>query len=200
MLKLKKVAVTGGLASGKTTVCQMFQELGAYVVSADSIVHQLLSSNTAAAKQIIVQFGTEILSKDGIDRKKLAKVAFSSIELLRKLEEILHPKVFAHIDAIYEEIKEGKRHHLFVAEIPLFYESHCPKTYDAVIAVVADDAVCKERYLKEKEGTASDFERRSRYQFSEKEKAMRADYVIYNNGTLEALREDVRALFGKLTS
>ena len=76
MLKLKKIAVTGGLAAGKTTVCQLFKELGAYVVSADEIVHQMLSPDTVVGQQVVSLLGSDIVSGLGIDRKKIAAKVF----------------------------------------------------------------------------------------------------------------------------
>ncbi len=200
MLKLKKVVVTGGLATGKTTVCQIFRELGAYVVSADEIVHQLLASNAAVVQQIVDIFGTSILSRGRIDRKKIAKRVFASKKELSTLEGILHPLVFAEIDRMYEQVKLENRYQLFVSEIPLYFESDCPRTYDAVIAVVSDEHLCKERFLRDKQKTVLDFELRKTHQFDQREKALRANYVLYNNGTPQELRSDVQALFTQLTA
>ena len=85
MLKIKKVAVTGGLAAGKTTVCQLFKELGACVVSADEIVHQLLSPGTAVGQQVVSLLGSDIISDQGLDRKKIAAKVFSQPDLLLSL-------------------------------------------------------------------------------------------------------------------
>ena len=78
MLKLKKIAITGSLATGKSSLCSIFQELGAYVVSADQIVHQLLSLNTTYAKQVTRLLGDEIVVHNSIDRKKVAYIVFQS--------------------------------------------------------------------------------------------------------------------------
>ena len=93
MLKLKKIAVTGGVASGKSTVCRLFQNLGAYVVSADQITHELLASDNTLKKKVVSIFGHEILEGEVIDRAKVAKKVFSSPDLLYKLEALIHPRV-----------------------------------------------------------------------------------------------------------
>ena len=80
MLKVKKIAVTGGLSAGKTTVCQLFKNLGAYVMSADEIVHRLLSTEISIIQQVVSQFGTRVLSGDQLDRKKIADLVFSCPE------------------------------------------------------------------------------------------------------------------------
>src|SRR5580700_5876146 len=98
MLKTKKIAVTGGLAAGKTTVCQIFKELGAYVVSADEIVHQLLSPGTTVGQQVIKLLGSDIISGQELDRKKIAAKVFFQRDLLHLLEEIIHPAVFDEIE------------------------------------------------------------------------------------------------------
>ena len=97
MLKLKKIAITGGLSAGKTTVCQLFKECGAYVMSADEIVHRLLSPHTRIGQQVIALLGSDILSGAEIDRKKVSEKVFPYPDKLRALERIIHPAVFDEI-------------------------------------------------------------------------------------------------------
>ncbi|HSX12427.1 MAG TPA: dephospho-CoA kinase, partial [Rhabdochlamydiaceae bacterium] len=90
MLGLRKLAVTGGLSSGKTTVCKILESLGAYYISADQIVHRLLSPDTKIGKKIIDLLGPKILNGDQFDRAKIAKIVFSQKDTLNALEKILH--------------------------------------------------------------------------------------------------------------
>src|SRR3989344_834415 len=97
MLKLKKIAITGGVASGKTSVCRFLQELGAFVVNADVIVHELLVPGTDLGQQIIRQFGPEVLQNGEISRRVIAEKVFEDPQQLLKLEKLLHPAVLHKI-------------------------------------------------------------------------------------------------------
>ncbi len=198
MLKLKKIATTGGLAAGKTTVCQLFKELGAYVISADEIVHQLLSPGTDVAQQVVKLLGSTILSNGVIDRKKVSELVFSHPEQLRMLEKIVHPRVFDEIDRNYEQVKREGRHPLFIAEIPLLYEAEREKNFDAVISVYADPERCQERFMQEH--TEREFKQRMSRQLDPHIKCATAHYMLYNNGTIEELRAQVQTLFNNLSN
>lgn len=192
MLNLKKIAVTGGLASGKTTVCRYLGELGAYVVSADAIVHQLLSSDAAIKEQVIGLLGTEIVSDRQLNRQKIAEQVFSHPDKLVLLEKILHPAVLEEIEKKYKQVKKEKKYSLFIAEIPLLYESESEHFYDRVVSVTADPALCQQRY------TQPDFEKRMQRQLPLHYKTAKAHYTIENNGNLDDLKKNVLALYSQL--
>jgi dephospho-CoA kinase len=199
MLKLNKIAVTGGLSAGKTTVCQLFKELGAYVVSADEIVHQLLSPGTPTAQQVLSLLGPDILSGKQLDRAKIAAVVFSQRDLLTALEKIIHPAVFNEIERLYQQVAKEEKYPLFIAEIPLLYEARAEKRFDAIISVVAKEDLCRHRFSKQKSGSIQEFDQRMQRQSSPEYKLERADYNIENSGTLEQLKGDVQTLFTTLT-
>lgn len=199
MLRLRKIAITGGLACGKTAVCRILRKLGATVVSADDIVHQLLSPDTPIGKKVIDLIGTEIIENNTINRSKLAKRVFNQPELLKSLEEILHPAVKEEIEKQYLEAQNQGDAALFVAEIPLLFESRTHFPFDAVVAVIADADTCQERF-KQKSGQDTDeWIRRMQEQIDPAEKAARADFVIINNGSLEETEEQVKILYQQLT-
>lgn len=196
---MRKIAVTGTLSSGKSTVCQIFKELGAYVVSADEIVHQLLTSGTKIGQQVIDIFGDEILTNGQIDRGKIAKKAFRDPVLLQALEKLIHPQVRDQIEREYQRINNAI-YPLFVAEIPLLFEADLNVDYPVTIAVIATPELCKQRFEKNKNiSNENDYLQRSKRQLSADEKARKATYVIYNNGSLEMLRAHVVTLFELLT-
>ena len=199
MLKVKKIAVTGGLAAGKTTVCHIFSELGAYVVSADEIVHQLLSPNSAIGQQVVSLLGSSIVSGSQFDRKKIAAKVFSQPTLLRALEEIVHPAVFNEIERRYQLVNQERKHPLFVAEIPLLYESEGEGRFDGVISVFADPELCKKRFVQETHQDAQEFDKRMTRQIKPQQKIDRAQYTIENNGNLQELKQIVKNLFSQLT-
>ena len=144
MLTLKKVAVTGSIASGKTTICHLFEELGAYVISADAIVHQLLSPQTPVGQKIIDLLGPHIIVDGEISREEIAKKVFNDPLLLKEVEKTLHPEVQKEIEAEYREISP-QAYPFFVAEVPLLYEAKLESQYDAVIVIDADREVRKKR-------------------------------------------------------
>lgn len=197
MLKLKKIAITGGLASGKTTVCRFFQEFGAFVVNTDAIIHELLDYDVNLGQQIIRQFGSVILENGKISRKMIAEKAFKDPELLKALENILHPVVFHKIEELYKDACRAEKYTSFVVEVPLLFEIQGQHSYDYVIAVLTDKATARCRF--ERAGFASkDFDLRMKRQLSPHQKASRAHFVIHNNGTLSDLKEQVVKLNQRL--
>lgn len=198
MLKLKKIAVTGGLSAGKTTVCQVFKELGAYVVSADEIVHRLLSPGTIIASQVAELIGSDMSSAGQLDRAAIAAKVFSQPDLLSALEKILHPAVFNEIERRYQQVSQQKEHRLFIAEIPLLYEAEAEKHFDTVISVRANRELCRKRFMEQTHSSPQEYEQRMRRQISPEIKAKKAHYVIENNGTLEQLKHSVNNLYPQL--
>ena len=199
MLKLKKIAVTGGLSAGKTTVCQLFEKQGAYVISADEIVHQLLSPGTGISQQVIRLFGSDIVQGGQLDRQKIAAKAFSQPDLLQSLEKIVHPAVFNEIEQRYRQACQSEQYTLFIAEIPLLYESEGEKRFDAVIAVVSTPEQCRLRFAQKTHQPEEEFDKRMLRQLDPAHKAAHANYKIDNNGTLQQLETQVEKLYSQIT-
>lgn len=194
----KKIAVTGGLSSGKSTVCQLFKELGAYVVSADEIVHRLLTPETPVGQQVIHLFGTDILTNGQMDRSKIAIKAFSNPKLLNALEHLIHPIVRHEIEKEY--LRHCTNYPLFVAEIPLLFETGADAEYSTTVAVIAEVERCKERFEKKNAVKNVDYHQRVERQLPAEEKAARANYVIENNCSLKELKVAVSELYTLLLS
>ncbi len=192
MLDLKKIAITGGVASGKTSVCQLFKELGAFVVSADAIVHELLTPETDLGQQIIRSFGSDLVKNGKLDRRLLAERVFHDPERLRQLEQLIHPVVLRRIEELYSAVKDEK-YTSFVVEIPLLFEIGASSFYDITVAVLSDEESSRSRF--EQAGYEStEYDLRRLRQLSPKEKAKRADYIIQNKGSLSDLRKEVLSL------
>lgn len=187
MLTLRKIAVTGGIATGKSTVCHLFHQLGAYVVSADAIVHELLDEPQNKAK-IIELFGPEIVHDGKISKSLIATQVFQDPKRLDALEKVLHPLVFKRIEDRYLEACKVGTYRAFVVEIPLLFEVGAEKDYDVVIAVVADEKIAEKRFSKQ------EYAMRKQRQLPSQIKAKKAHYTIENNGTLQDLEQKVRAL------
>lgn len=198
MLGFRKVAVTGGLSSGKSTVCHLFEIIGARVLSADAIVHQLLSPKTSLGKQLIGLFGNDVIKDGKFDRKAIASRVFSDAQLLKQLEEILHPAVYAEMKNYYHSIDNPQQSPLFVVEVPLLFESDYPDWFDTIIAVEAPEEQCIKRF-EAIGGSKEEFMRRMQHQLSTKEKSQRADYLIMNNQDINTLKQCVMQIYQELT-
>lgn len=200
MLVLKKVAITGGLSSGKSSVCKLLKKHGAYIVSADEIVHQLLSPQTKVGQNIVKLLGKEIVSGKQFDRAIIAKKVFTNKQDLKALEQILHPAVLEEIEKQYKQVKDLKQYTLFIAEVPLLYESESEHFFDIIIAVIADEEIAKNRFFQHTRKEASEFDQRMAHQISPQQKAAKADYTIVNNGNFPELEKQVEILYSKLLS
>lgn len=203
MLRLRKVAITGGLASGKSSVGRFLKELGAYVVSADEIVHQLLNPTTNLGHQIINLLGHDVVKNGQFDRSAIAAKVFKDPQLLHSYEQIVHPTVRAETQRQYklaQEQQPREPYKLFVAEIPLLFESGDTAFYDAIIVVDTDPKIARERFIQATGHTAEEFARRMQRQLSPSEKLQKADYILHNDGDLTELKNQVTKLYNTLIS
>jgi len=192
---LVKVAVTGGLSCGKSSICRIFKELGAHVVSSDEIVHNLLMSpTTPLGQQVVALLGTDIIVNGQIDRSIIAKKVFNDRVLLQSLENIIHPAVFNEIDKQYQQLKDKDNLTFFVAEIPLLFETNGESHYDYTVVVETSKKLSQERFKATTGHENEEYERRMARQLPPEIKAARADFVINNNGNLSQLRQATVAL------
>lgn len=196
MLKLKKIAITGTLSSGKSVVCDFLEKHGAYLVSSDKIVHQLLSTDTDCIKQVINLLGSVALTNQELDRKKIANTVFSDAALLRKLEQILHPRVLEEIKKEYEIAKKTPKTKLFVAEVPLLFEAQWEPFFDHTVYIQSSKEKCIHRSNK----TPQEYEKRMQFQLVPEKKQERAEFTIKNEGTLAELKRQVNQLIPDLMS
>lgn len=199
MLNLKKVAVTGGVSSGKTTVCRILEDHGAFQVSSDEIIHQLLSFNTICIDQITDLLGSEIIIDGKIDRRKVAELVFSNEEKLRALEKILHPLLFEEIENLYQKIRKLNKYSLFVVEMPLVQEIGKENYFDIIISIISDEKLAKERF-QDRGFLSEEYDKRMRWQWSPQKKAKEAHFTVTNNGTLSQLNAEVLCLLKKITT
>jgi dephospho-CoA kinase len=179
------IAVTGPFASGKSTLVRLLGELpGVETASADETVHHLLKNDQETISRVVERFGEDVRESDGIDRKALGREVFGDAEALRDLEEILHPLVRDETD---RRIAASDAE-LFVAEIPLLFETDRGQDFDYTVVVTVPEerrrAWSEERGVDEAALRAIEVR-----QFSGEEKARRADLVVQNDGDLDRLRE-----------
>ena len=183
------IAVTGPLASGKSTFVKMIGELGAETVSSDEMVHHLLAEDEETVNAVVGRFGEGVRGKKGIDRKALAREVFGEAEALSDLEGILHPRVREETD----RRAAASRSDIFVAEIPLLFEGGGEERFDLTVAVTTPDE--RRQGWAEKRGMSEDQRRAiEARQLIGDEKARRADVVVENDGDQDRLREKARAL------
>ncbi|MEC4684384.1 MAG: dephospho-CoA kinase [Nitrospirota bacterium] len=189
------VGLTGCFGCGKSTVLKLFEELGATVLSADSIVHDLLK-RSEVRNSIVEMFGPDILVKGEIVRKKLSEKVFSDETKRKKLEKLLHPLVLETIEQNYKKAANltSNTEIIMVVEIPLLFETGFDKGVDAVVVVRAEADVVRER-LRRKGFSDEEIRVRAAAQLPVDEKASRADYVIDNTGSLDDTERQVRRVW-----
>jgi dephospho-CoA kinase len=191
-----RVGLTGGCCTGKTTVAEMFSQLGAKVIGADQIVHRLLSEDPEVRSRVISAFGNEVLAADGaIEREKLAGIVFADKESLGRLTDLLYPKVRAEIKRVFEEAGRSGAHRVCVAEVPLLIEGGALDLYDVIVVVSANYENQLERFFGRGGTSKADLDRRIANQMALAEKVKIADYVIDNNGTVSDTFEQVRNVY-----
>jgi len=191
-----KIGLTGSIGTGKTTVENIFKKLGVPVIDADQIVHQLLKRKDIKKK--IINLLGDVLDKYGeIDRKKVAKIVFSDPQKRKKLEQILHPKVFKYIQNWLKEQEKINPNGIAIVSVPLMIETGSYKNYDKIIVVYAPKELQLKRLIK-KGMTKEEALKRINAQMDIDEKIKYADYVINNTGSLKDLEKQVKELYQKL--
>jgi dephospho-CoA kinase len=200
---LLKVALTGGIATGKSTIGEMFQRHGAHLIQADRIAHELMSPGQPVYDKVVAHFGREILNSDGtINRPRLASVAFP--DRIHDLNKLVHPAVFDYQDRWMQKIGEQDPNAVTIVEAALIFEAGGASRFDKIIVVRTPFETKVARYaakMKMPHAQARmEVTRRMAAQLSEEEKARRADYVIDNNGVLDHAEEQVEKVWKDLAA
>lgn len=192
------VGLTGGIGSGKSTALAALEELGAATLSADVVVHDLLAS-PEVHDAIVARMGGGVLAPGGaIDRAAVAAHVFEHPEDRAWLEGVLWPRVGARIGAWREEVAAGALPpRAAVVEVPLLFEAGMEGVFDATVAVVADEQLRSQRAGGR--GHAAVAEREAR-QLGQEEKAVRADHVVRNDGSVEELKAELSRVLATIGS
>jgi dephospho-CoA kinase len=204
-----KVGLTGGIASGKSVAGEMFVGLGARLVQADRIAHDLMLPGQPVYNQVVRHFGGGILNPDlSVNRAKLADAAFGSANSSRsssrveELNRIVHPAVLHSQEEWMEEMGRQDPHAVAMVEAALIIEAGAAKRFDRLIVVTCSDEQRVVRFAARHklalDAARKEVERRMAAQLPEAEKIKIADYVIDNSGSLDKTREQVRQVWGKL--
>jgi dephospho-CoA kinase len=204
-----KLGLTGGIASGKSVVGEMFVKLGAHLILADAIAHWLMEPGRPVYDEVVRRFGREILNPDGsINRPRLAEAAFGkpggAAPRVKELNEIVHPAVIAHENQWMEEIGQRDPNAVAIVEAALILESGAASRFDRLVVVTCHPeqrVVRLARRLGISEDAArAEVTRRMAAQMPDEEKIKAADFVIDNSGSLDATERQVRQVFAVLRS
>ena len=191
------VGLTGGIATGKSTVSDTFRRLGGLVIDADQLAREVVEPAEPALAAVVREFG-DVLAPDGtLDRKKLAAIVFADPGRRRRLEGILHPAIRARFDARLEALAREGFDGLVIFDAPVMIESGGYKHMDRLVVVVTDEATQRAR-LVACDADAADGERRIASQMPLAEKVKLADYVIDNSGDRAATQARTREVHAAL--
>jgi dephospho-CoA kinase len=191
-----RVGLTGGVASGKSTVSAMLAELGAVVVDADVLAREVVAPGTDGLAEVVAAFGPEVLTAEGaLDRPAVGAIVFADQEKRRVLEGIIHPRVRARAVEIEAAAPEGA---VVVHDIPLLTETGQAGSFDAVVVVDVPVETQVERMVSLRGMSPEDAQARVDAQASREERLAVATYVVDNTGTLEELRDRVHSVYAEL--
>jgi dephospho-CoA kinase len=193
-----KIALTGGPGSGKSTVAQMFRDLGAQVIDADEVARGAVSPGQPAWEELRREFGPDYFREDGsLDRAKLSRLVFQDAEARRKLNGIVHPQVTQEIAHQLEELA-ARGVNLVIIEVPLLYEAGLEKNYDIVIVVDAGEKEQIERLTARDQRSAQEAQDILGAQWPLSAKAAQANFVVDNRDSLEDTYRQVKILWEQL--
>jgi dephospho-CoA kinase len=194
-----KVALTGGIASGKSTVCKAFSRLGAKVLDADEVAREVVLPGRLAWKKLKHVFGSEFFSPDGyLERKRMRKLIFADPVKRRQINTIVHPEVEREINRRYEKMSAMETGGIFIVDIPLLLEVGSADRFDLVLVVYVDEEVQLERLVRRDGLSREEANQALRVQIPLREKVEKADFVIDNNGSLQQTEAQVEGLWRKM--
>jgi dephospho-CoA kinase len=206
---LLKLGLTGGIASGKSVVGEMFLKLGAHLNDADAVAHTLMQPGRPVYEEVVRRFGREILDPDGsINRPRLAEAAFGAPggapPRVKELNEIVHPAVVAHENEWIKEIDRRDPKAIAIVEAALILEAGAADRFDRLIVVTCHPEQRILRFARRlgisEEAARAEVTRRMAAQIPDEEKIKAADFVIDNSGSLDATEQQVQRVFAELRS
>lgn len=193
------VGLTGGIACGKSTVAQMFVRRGGHLIDFDKLAHEVQVPDMPAWQDVVGYFGSDILQPDRhIDRNKLAAVVFNNPEKLRKLNSMVHPRVFEQWCLRLEKIKALNPHAIVFADVPLLFEGGMQHLFDLTILVMIEPEEQIERLMTRSGVSRQDAESRLKSQMPIHDKIRLADIVIENRLTVRETEKRVEGLWKDL--
>ena len=193
------IGVTGGVGTGKSTVAKMFRDLGAVVLDADAIAHQVMEPKRLAWRKIVSAFGDGILNEDGtVNRRRLAAVVFQDPEQRRRLEAIIHPQVLRTMKQAMHRLRRQRGPAAAVLDVPLLLEAGAKELVDTLVVVTAPPEIQRERLRQAHGWSAEEIEARAGAQWELAAKVALADHIVDNSDGLETTRTQVRRVWNSL--
>ncbi len=189
---MMRLGLTGGIASGKSTIVRMLEELGAHIVDADRIAREVVEPGSPVLLQIVEYFGDSVLTKDRrLDRKSLGAIVFNQPEKRKQLEFIMHPPIRVEMRKQMDYWDKIDPKSLIVADIPLLFESELHTWFEEIMVIYVPRDVQITRLIAREGVTSEQAEQRLNAQMNIEEKKRRAQWVIDNTGTMEESRSQV---------
>ncbi len=199
-MPLKWYGLTGGIATGKSTVARLLQSRGLPVIDADQIAHQLTEKNELGYAEIIKDFGRGILDADqNIDRKKLGQIIFNNPTEKDKLESILHPLIQQKVQSLKAEYK-AQNFSICFYDVPLLFEKHLETQFDAVILVYAQPLIQLQRLMDRNQLTLVEAQTRINNQSPMPDKIKKSQYCLDNSTDIQDLEAQIETLCAVLAS
>ena len=193
------IAVTGGMGTGQSSVCQFLHYLGAKAINADKIAKREIENNAAVQKELKKTFGAKIFYPNGkLNRKLLARLAFADEAKTVRLNKIVHPQMVSRIIEIIESARDSGRYSMIVVDAALIFELSLENMFDAVVVVTSKMQNRLERIKLRDKLSDKEISDRMSKQIPIEDKMQWADHLIENNGTLKQLEENTKKLFHQL--
>jgi dephospho-CoA kinase len=196
---LRSFGLTGGIASGKSTVARFLEALGAKVIDADRVGHELLQTSNPVHHKVVAHFGQEILKPGGeIDRRRLGSIVFTDPQRLNELTSIVHPTLIARVEELAEELRARHPREVILVDAALIYEAGVADRFARILVAWCRPEQQIERLMAKTGLSRQDALRRMASQIPAEEKRRRADYVIDCSGSLEETQAQVEALYPEI--
>jgi dephospho-CoA kinase len=197
---MRRVALTGGIATGKSHVLAQFKSLAVPTIDADTLAREVVAVGTPGLKAVVLRFGEDVLDQAGaLDRRKLASIVFADAEARHALEQITHPAIRRAMDSWFESLGDADPG-FAIADIPLLYEVGRDKDFESVIVTACDSDTQIRRVMARDGATEQEARQRIAAQLPNAEKIRRADYVIKTDGTFEDTDRQVREVWRSLVN
>jgi dephospho-CoA kinase len=196
--RIRRVGLTGGIATGKSHVRAQFEQRGVPTIDADVLARDAVAPGTLGLAAVVRRFGDGVLNAAGaLDRRRLAEIVFADATARRHLEAIIHPEVQRATDDWFARL-DASAHPFAIADIPLLYEAGRETAFDAVIVVACDPETQVRRVMARDAVTETEARQRLAAQMPIQDKVVRAQFVIWTDGTHEQTNEQVRQIYERL--
>ncbi|MCX6494933.1 MAG: dephospho-CoA kinase [Actinobacteria bacterium] len=194
------VALTGGIASGKSTVAEMFRELGAVCIDADDVSRDVVEPGTPGLRDIVATFGEDVLREGHLNREALGRIVFGDASAREQLNRIVHPLVRARSEELFEAARTANPNVIIIYAIPLLVEAGSERSFDAIITVSAEEETRVKRLVSARGMTEAEARARVSAQANEAQRLAIADHVIDTNGSLEQTQSQVDEIWRELST